>query len=343
MNAIFFAILACLLSMASAASASESAAWAKAQASLSITAQAGAGLDEYLKAYPKGSHAAHACLLKARQEQGLAQARAWLDKAVALDPAGPDGCAAGLEAGRIAFAQSDTLAAEASLGKALACGPSMQALALRGRCRLLLKQLAGARADFAQCQALSGTASGDEDSLSLEQARIGLADEAAAEGDTEGALAGYGMLWQAQPPSFLAAQALWQAAQLRQARAESATAQALYAKLVKDYPESFEAGRAAEKLATPEPATLASPAAPGKAGSRFTVQVGSFSQKEAAAQLYGLLKDHGYPVRKGIKTVHGHRFIDVSVGEFKSREAAMEYAKNLGKKEDLPTLVKPME
>jgi TolA-binding protein len=340
MRAPFFAILASLLCLANLASASEGAAWARAQASLSITSQTDKGLDEYLKAYPMGSHAAHAWLLKARQEQGLGQARARLDKAVQMDPEGPDGCAAGLEEGRIAFAQSDTLAAEASLSRAGSCGPSIQALALRGRCRLLLKLLPGARADFAQCLALSATAAGSEDASSLEEARLGLADEAAAEGDTEGALAGYGLLWQAQPPSSLAAQALWQAAQLRQARAETATAQELYARLVKDYPESFEAGRAAERLAALEPLA---PAAPAKPGSRFTVQVGSFSQKLAAAQLYNLLKDHGYPVRKGIKTVNGHRFIDVSVGEFKGREAAVEYAKNLGKKEDLPTLVKPME
>jgi|GEM_PF-7092866 cell division septation protein DedD len=333
---------ACLLSIPTLARAGEGSAWAKAQASLSSTAQAGVALDDYLKAYPKGAHAARAWLLKARQEQDLGQARAWLDQAWRLDPQGADGCAAGLEAGRIAFAQSDTLAAEASLAEALGCGPSLQALALRGQCRLLLKKLPAASADFAACLALSPSASGPEDAASLEQARLGLADAAAAEGDSEAALASYSALWLAKPPSSLAAQALWQAAQLRQARAETATAQGLYALLVKEYPDSFEAGRAAERLPKPA-APAAAMAPPAKAGGRFTVQVGSFSQKLAAAQLYNLLKGHGYPVRKGFKTVNGHRFIDVSVGVFKSREAAAEYAKNLGKKEDLPTLVKPME
>jgi cell division septation protein DedD len=331
--------LACLLGLAAPARAGESTAWAKAQGT-SGTAQALAGLDEYLKAYPKGGHAARAWLLKARQEQDLAQARAWLKQAQELDPRGADGCQAGLEAGRIAFAQADTPAAEACLGQALACGPSIQALALRGRCRLLLKQPMAARDDLVRCVGLSSSAAGPEDAQSLEQARLGLAEAAAAQGDTEGALAGYSLLWQAQPPSSLAAQALWQAAQLRLARGETATAQLLYALLAKDYPESFEAGKALEKLpAAPAPVV----AVADKAGGYFSVQVGSFSRKAAADRLYGRLKDHGYPVRTGDKIVNGHRFIDVCVGVFKSREAAAEYAKHLGKKEDLPTLVKPME
>jgi cell division protein FtsN len=326
--------------------------WPKAEAALESSSAAVAALDAYLKAHPHGAHAARAWLEKARRESDLNLAREWLRQAQAFEDQAEAACAASEEAGSIAYVLGDMPEARSALDRALACSATARALTLRGQTRLALKDPIGARDDFRRVllgEGISTPAQGkepDDAQRWLPFAELGRAEAEAALGNTPQALSSYQLIY--ERPGDSAAQALWQAAGLEKQQGGEAASQGLMQRLVQQYPDSFEAHKArglikASAPANPVKAPNATPPLKAAKAVKYIIQVGSFSQPQAADRLIAKLKKKGTVARKRTRQVMGHRYVDVIVGDFASREAAAKVAKVLAKKADVPVLIKQSE
>jgi cell division septation protein DedD len=166
---------------------------------------------------------------------------------------------------------------------------------------------------------------------------LGLGECAAALKQDDVALKTFERIYR-DPKSEFGAQALWGAATLRQRRAENAEAQRLFKRLRTQYPASFEATAARDRLeqlaklpqVTPTPTPKARPKA-----ARYYVQVGAFSKKITAQKLQRTLKTRRYPVLLVPPSSRSHYFI-VKTGPYKTKALAEGAAHKLSTREKLP-------
>ena len=295
-----------------------------------------AALGAWLLAHPHGVLAARALLEQASLQENLLDAAATLRSARGEGAAGVWGSKASLELVKLEYAQDRIESALTILDDADTWprGEDIEGdwLFWRGQCRLALKGFERAKTD------LERFAAAYPKHPKAPQAQLGLAECAAALKDDEGALKGFERIYQ-DPKSEFGAQALWGAATLRQRRQENAEAQRLFKRLKAQYPASFEATAAKERLEQlsklPPPRPTATPAPkPWPRAGRFYVQVGAFSKRATAQKLQRALKARRYAallVAPGART----RFYIVKVGPFRTRAAAEAGGRKLSSHEKL--------
>ena len=75
----------------------------------------------------------------------------------------------------------------------------------------------------------------------------------------------------------------------------------------------------------------------------FTIQVGSFARKEQAENLTQYLKGKGYRAYTTSQVISGMgRMYQVRIGHYRTMDEAKREAKNIGKRERLPTYIPPL-
>jgi tetratricopeptide (TPR) repeat protein len=298
------------------------------------TFEEAARLQEYLKLFPHGAHAACAYLSRGFKQENQMEARQDFQAALAADPKGPWAAGAGLELGKLEYSLGQYPEARAALDTALdlSSTPSAEARFWRGQARLMSRDFKGSLEDF---NALVKTA-GASDLKPL--AALGQADCLAALSDTPAAIQAYASLCAGEGP--VRAQALWQAASLEERLGRKEEAHQKLVLLADGYPESFEGQRALARLKA-EPPPLAVKEGAKREG--FCVQVGSYASGAWADKLVKALKKKKYPVSKNVVRTGGHLFHEVRVGRWNTRAEALAAGKKIARKEGLPFMVKPLE
>lgn len=291
--------------------------WRSVEARLGGPEQAQA-LAAWLAKYPKGPRAARAHWAKGLKLENLEEARAAFREAVVQDPQGSWGRLARLELGRLEYALGNPEAALTHLegvGDTLAAGRP-EALFWRAQARMALKGLSRAQDDF------EAFLKEFPDHPLADSAQLSVADCDALLKNHDAALKGYQRLYEA-PDSSVAPQALWQAGSLQLLLGHKDEARALYQRLADGYPDSFEAPRAHDRLAA-LPLSKTAPGPLAKAGKKqgYTVQVGAFSRRVSAEQLYKTLKKRRYAVRIDKRVLGDDVFHVVQVGRFKTKAQA---------------------
>lgn len=257
---------------------------------------------------------------QALAQDDLEKARASFVLARNQDAEGPAGARAGLELGRMDYAmqrfETALLALDQVEESQLEEPQRPELLYYRGQSRLVLKGVARARADLARLvkewpkHALAASA------------RLGVADCDAALGQDASALAVY-MSVANTPGGEGAPLALWQAAALKARRQRPDEARELYQRLLREYPDSFEASAAKARLEALPAATQATPAPAALQAIRYSVQVGAFTKLSAAQAMVKSLKKLGFLARiepsrrKDVYTLHL-----VRLGHYKTKSEA---------------------
>jgi cell division septation protein DedD len=319
----------------------EKETWAKVEKA-SPGPKAAAELKEYLRLFPHGPHACQAFLIQGRGQENLLEARQ--DFQTATSCPGPCAAEGGLELGKLEYSLGRYSQAEDALTGALAVSatPCVDLFFWRGQARRMSGKFKDSLGDFRACQ--DRPASGDLKSLAV----LGEADCEAALGDTGAAVKAYASL----ADSSVAAQALWATAALEEAVGEKEEAGDKLRLLARDFPATFEGGKALQRLKAQPPLAPVKerlrevPAAPGvQAGDApgYWVQVGSYASGNWADKLVQALKKKKYPVSKRVVRIKGHAFHEVRIGRFATRASALAAGKKIAKKEGLPFVVKPLE
>jgi tetratricopeptide (TPR) repeat protein len=165
--------------------------------------------------------------------------------------------------------------------------------------------------------------------------------------DYERAAASYRTLIKSMPDSHRVVSAYLLLAKSLQNLGKSGEAKESYQKVIKDYPRSIEAHQAREHLnsfpLTQSSRVEAQPAMPEatQTASYFSIQVGAVSQRSNAEKLASRLRKNGYPVSIILPSPGGSSLYKVRIGNFRTRDAALEMAQQLGEKEKLDTEIFP--
>lgn len=295
-----------------------------------------AALDAWLVAHPHGVLAARALLEQAAGEENLLAAAGTLRRARGEGSGTVWGSKASLELVKLEYAQDRIESALLIMDEADAWPRSEEMegdwLFWRGQCRLALKGFERAKTD------LERFAAAYPKHPKAPQAQLGLGECAAALKQDDVALKIFERIYQ-DPRSEFGAQALWGAATLRQRRAENAEAQRLFKRLRAQFPASFEATAAKDRLEQlaklPEVKPTPTPKPAAKAG-RFYVQVGAFSKKASAQKLQKTLKARRYPALLMGRKQGGRTLYLVKTGPYKTRSAAEAAAHKLSTRDKLP-------
>lgn len=286
-------------------------------------------LDSWLTAHPHGVMAARALYEQALLQENLLEAGATLRRARGEGQGTVWGTRASLELAKLEYAQERAESALMALEDAETWTRPEELepewLYWRGQSRLVLKGFERAKADFERLVASYGKHTRGQAAL------LGLAECDAALKLDDKALAGFEGLYK-DPANPLGAQALWGAAALRQRQGDLPKAKALLARLRSQYPASFEAGAAKDRLAEIAKLPVEKPVAVTaavKKGGHILVQVGAFSKQASALKLQKKLKARRYPAK-----VHLHKHVSrslyhVEVGPYKDRRSAEAAAKKL--------------
>jgi cell division septation protein DedD len=175
---------------------------------------------------------------------------------------------------------------------------------------------------------------GYPDHAQAASAALGRAECLAALRRDEEAARAFEAIYQAKGAMF-AAQALWGAAVQRQRQGRLPEAKALYSRLRAEYPASFEAQAAKERLEAPALAavpTLAPPPKPKALQRRFSVQVGAYSKPAYAEKHARELRAKKYKV-KVEKSRAGSGLFLVKLGSYRNREEAQGMATRYSRRE----------
>lgn len=288
-------------------------------------------LQAWLKRHPRGPLAALALAEQAALQDDLDQAAALLRRARSEGAGTEAGAAAALELARLEYAQERYESALAALEEADPW-PRSQALEpewlyWRAQSRLVLKGLQRARDDFQHL------AAGWPQHPRAQAALLGQAECDAALKEYARAEPVFSQL--ARPGSPHAAQALWGWAGMKARQGDAEAARALYQRLKRDYPASFEAASVDERLAA-LPAPQAKAPTPTPAKRQWSVQVGAFARPAAAEQLAQRLRKQGYAVQVQARRADGRTLHLVKAGPYATRALAEQQAKRLASREKLP-------
>jgi TolA-binding protein len=274
--------------------------------------------------------------------QNLEQARQDYQKVIAKDAASSQGRQAALELGKLDYAQGKIQEAAALLEgvpeEALEVARRPELIFWRAQAHLLLKEVQRAQDEF------ESLLKNYPEYVQADSASLSVADCDAALGNHDAALKGYQKLYQ-EPASSVAPQALWQAASLDTKLGHGDEARTLFERLVKRYPDSFEASKARETLATlaliptPAPTPASAATVPKRFRAHFSVQVGAYGQRSGAVKLWRKLKKSGYAARVEKHVLQDSVFHVVRVGRFTSKAAAEKLAKRIHAKERLTFLI----
>jgi TolA-binding protein len=303
-----------------------------------------AALDAYLKKYPRGAGAARAQLERGARLENLEEAAQAYRQAMRDDSEGRFGREAAVELGKLEYAAGHVEAALTTLEGLPEEGLDPQKrgdlVFWRAQARLQLKGVQRAQDEF------EGFLKNYPGHPMADEAALAVADCDALMKNNDAALEGYRKLYQ-DPPSSVAAQALWQAAALDLRLSQADAARGLLDSLLKSYPDSFEATAARKSLAnlgpaktpekpqpqaTPEPAPLA-------AGGHFTIQVGAYVRHSGALLLFKKLKKAGYPVRMDKRVIQDNVYHLVQIGRYSSKAKALKASERVKKKEQLPASI----
>jgi outer membrane protein assembly factor BamD (BamD/ComL family) len=159
----------------------------------------------------------------------------------------------------------------------------------------------------------------------LEEASLGLADAYLLEGNFEHAITLYNDFLSRFPESPLLCLAYFRLGQSYQKKGEWLQAEKYLKRVGEDFPLSFEAKLAGDAL---------------KEESYFTIQVGSFVDKNNASDLYEELSSKGYPVYISEVERQDKVYYRVRVGKLNTREEVESLERKLAK-EGYPTKIYP--
>jgi len=268
---------------------------------------------------------AAALIARAASTDDVAEASALLRRAEEVGARSSDGCEAALALARLEFAQGRPEPGLAALQRAdgwpRSDSQQPEWLFWRGQCREGLKDWRAAGDDYRRLLALWPA------SPRKEAAELAAADCDAALGRDDRAVVGY--LRVSGQKGRYAAQALWGLAGVRQRQGRPAETKLLWGRIVAEYPASFEAVWAKERLEGGPPKEAA-------VGERWWVQVGAYSRSASAEDLAEALRRRGYSLDVRPREMEGRSLYLVRVGPYDGRAAAAKSAARLHEKEKLP-------
>jgi tetratricopeptide (TPR) repeat protein len=300
------------------------------------TSRFAAALDDWLKVHPHGVLAARALVEQSALQENLIEAGATLRQARGEGPNTVWGSKASLALAELEYdqerAESALMAMEDADTWPRTDDMEPEWLYWRGQCRLVLKGFERAKADFERLIAVYPKGP------RLNAAILGLADCDAALKLDDKALAGFAQLYK-DPEEPFGAQALWGAAMIQERAQHSDEARSLLERLQQQYPASFEARAAPDRLKALAKAPAPTPVITARHAPlpvRLFVQVGVFSKRAGAIRFEQPLKKRHYPVQIQVHQLANRTLYHVKVGPYASRAKAELAARHLKSKEHLP-------